>query len=99
MTDYGPDLRRQLREACISNGMTADRASQTVDLACLAAERANEAFSDAIKLAPDGGIGLTALEMAAQLVAARMNGLFRRVHEMGVAQGLPSVATEVRAPG
>lgn len=98
MSAYTPEIRRQLREVLVKSGMTAARADQAVDLACRAADCANDAFSEAIKLAPDGGIGLMALELGTQLAAARMNGLFRRVHDLGKLGNLPTVETSLSVP-
>jgi hypothetical protein len=98
MSAYTPELRQQLREACMKAGITAARADQAVDLACHAADRANDAFSEAIRLAPDGGVGLMALEMGAQLAAARLNGLFQRVHDLGKRDNLPTVETALSVP-
>jgi hypothetical protein len=95
MSAFDEAARRQLRRSIASNGVPADQAAVIVDLACQAADRAQEAFTTVITAAGDGLTGLAAMEIGSQLSASLMRNIFERTHEYGKSMGLPITSAEI----
>jgi hypothetical protein len=96
VTLLSPEARRSLVAGLVKQGVPTQRANIAVDLAAQACDQANDAFTRAVKLAPDASVGLCATQIGSQIMVGHMASLVAGTERLAKAYGFSHATVAVK---